>query len=199
MDAGGRRSTASAGSRGIGRVIDRRARARAGVDRCASVRGRAPASSANPRRTARPTGDARRCPRHRARSAGRGRRSRRSRASGRSRGRRRLERDVCAAGEAADECRRAVPSCRAACGIRGRRSANRKNARPAVRNTSPTEATFWMNGSGIGMTSPNGPRWSRNVGVERRRQDRVDGADDVGRLEARRRSGWAPRSACSRR
>ena len=39
--------------------------------------------------------------------------------------------------------------------------ANRKNARPSVRNTSPSEATFWTNGSGIGMTSPRIRRWSR--------------------------------------
>ena len=42
-------------------------------------------------------------------------------------------------------------------------AANRKNARPSIRNTSPTDATFWMIGSGIGMTSPNGPRWSRKL------------------------------------
>ena len=28
-------------------------------------------------------------------------------------------------------------------------------------SASPTDATFWMKGSGIGMTSANGPRWSR--------------------------------------
>ena len=32
--------------------------------------------------------------------------------------------------------------------------ANRKNARPAVRNRSPSDATFWMKGTGIGMMSP---------------------------------------------
>ena len=47
----------------------------------------------------------------------------------------------------------------------GRRTtaANRKNARPSIRNASPTDATFWMIGSGIGMTSANGPRWSRKL------------------------------------
>ena len=40
-----------------------------------------------------------------------------------------------------------------------------------VRNTSPIETTFWMIGSGIGMTSPNGPRWSRKSASSGGRQD----------------------------
>ena len=36
-----------------------------------------------------------------------------------------------------------------------------EEARPSVRNTSPIEATFWISGNGIGMTSASGPRWSR--------------------------------------
>ena len=42
-------------------------------------------------------------------------------------------------------------------------AANRKKARPRVRKASPIEATFWTIGSGIGMTSANGPRWSRKL------------------------------------
>ena len=42
-------------------------------------------------------------------------------------------------------------------------AANRKKARPAVRKTSPTDATFWITGNGIGMMSLNGPRWSRKL------------------------------------
>ncbi len=41
--------------------------------------------------------------------------------------------------------------------------AKRKNARPNIRKTSPTEATFWIGGMGIGMTSASGPRWSRKL------------------------------------
>ena len=37
--------------------------------------------------------------------------------------------------------------------------AKRKNARPNAIRTSPIEATFAKIGSGIGMTSANGPRW----------------------------------------
>ena len=48
------------------------------------------------------------------------------------------------------------------CGTRTT-AANRKNARPRVRNASPTDATFWMIGNGIGMTSASGPRWSRKL------------------------------------
>ena len=47
------------------------------------------------------------------------------------------------------------------CGTRTT-AAKRKKARPRVRKTSPIDATFWMIGKGIGMTSANGPRWSRN-------------------------------------
>ncbi len=38
----------------------------------------------------------------------------------------------------------------------------RKKDRPAVRNRSPIEATFWNGGSGSGIRSPSGPRWRRN-------------------------------------
>ena len=40
--------------------------------------------------------------------------------------------------------------------------ANRKNARPAVRKMSPSEATFCTGQIGIGMMSPSGPSVSRN-------------------------------------
>ena len=46
------------------------------------------------------------------------------------------------------------------CGTRTT-AANRKNPRPKVRKASPIDATFWTSGKGIGMTSANGPRWSR--------------------------------------
>ena len=42
-------------------------------------------------------------------------------------------------------------------------AANRKKARPAVRKTSPTDATFRITGNGIGMMSLKGPRWSRKL------------------------------------
>ena len=42
-------------------------------------------------------------------------------------------------------------------------AANRKNARPNMMNRSPKDATFWISGSGIGMMSASGPRWSRKL------------------------------------
>ena len=78
--------------------------------------------------------------------------------------------------------------------------ANRKNPRPSVRNRSPIEATFWMNGIGIGMMSPSGPAWHRKS-TRRGVGGTItwNGAVDIGRREARRRRGSAPRSACTRR
>ena len=63
-------------------------------------------------------------------------------------------------------------------------AANRKNARPSVRKTSPIDATFWMIGNGIGMTSASGPRWSRKLASSARRQDVVERRRDVGRGQA---------------
>lgn len=44
--------------------------------------------------------------------------------------------------------------------------ANTKNARPAERKMSPTEATLFSGQKGIGIRSLSGPRWRKNSGPE---------------------------------
>ena len=44
--------------------------------------------------------------------------------------------------------------------------ANRKKPSPAVRNRSPTDATLLRYGTGIGITSANGPRCRKKSGAE---------------------------------
>ena len=57
---------------------------------------------------------------------------------------------------------RASSSARCASAGERRRVANRKKPRPALRNRSPIEATFWSGGIGSGMTSASGPRRRKN-------------------------------------
>ncbi len=61
--------------------------------------------------------------------------------------------------------RRAIAAAPAASSSAGERTvvANRKNARPAARKTSPMLATFRRYGIGIGMMSPSGPAWARKL------------------------------------
>ena len=75
--------------------------------------------------------------------------------------------------------------------------ANRKNARPAARKTSPTDATFSMNGKGIGMTSPSGPRWSRKLASRfasktRWIDDSISAGVSPARVSAGRQTGMYP-------
>ena len=73
--------------------------------------------------------------------------------------------------------------------------ANRKNASPAARKTSPTETTFWMSGNGIGMTSPSGPRCSRKFASRFAAKTMWIDDDDVGRRQSPPARARAPRSA----
>ncbi len=70
--------------------------------------------------------------------------------------------DAARAGESPESVRRGTPpSPVSPSGAARTTAAKRKNARPMVRMASPTEATFWMIGIGMGMTSDSGPRCRR--------------------------------------
>ena len=79
---------------------------------------------------------------------------------------------------------RASSAPRRAPGATRRTAANRKNARPAVRKTSPIDATFWTIGQRDRDDVARRPEVQEEVRVEAGREDVVERRGHVGRRQA---------------